>query len=384
MERNAIDGLDLSRLPTPCYVLDLERLRRNNRIRREVADRSGAQVLLALKAFSCWKVFHLMRQGLDGCCASSLDEARLGAEKFGGEVHIFSPAYKEGQIAEYLKYCSHFSFNSPAQWERFKERLIGRPGVSCGIRINPEHRETKADMYDPCGPGSRLGVPLAEFVKMDLAGVEGLHCHNLCEKYADSFARTLTAVEERFGSYIPRMKWINFGGGHLITSPGYDVDLLVGLLKGVRERYGVAVYIEPGEAHVRDAGVLVAEVVDVLHNGIDIAVLDTSAATHMPDTLEMPYRPEIAGAGQPGEKKHTYRLGGPSCLAGDTIGDYSFDEPLVPGRRLVFGDMAHYTMVKNTTFNGIRLPSILTYEPEDDGLTILREFGYEDFLTRLS
>ncbi len=385
----ACDGLNLydDNLQTPAYVIDLARLRRNNRILDYVARKSGAQILLALKAYSCYKTFPLLRGALAGTCASSLDEARLSSEEFSKETHVFSPAYKEEQIEEYLKYCSHFSFNSISQWLRFRERLCCVPGVSCGLRINPEHRETDVEMYDPCGKFSRLGITVSELEKGGddvWRGVEGLHFHNLCEKYAEHFARTLCVVEKKFGKYLHRMKWINCGGGHLVTSPGYDVEKLISLLRSFREKYGVEVYLEPGEAHARDAGVLVSEVVDVLYNQMPVAIMDTSAATHMPDVLEMPYRPEITGAGESGAYANTYRLGGPSCLAGDVIGDYSFAAELAPGGRLAFEDMAHYTMVKTNTFNGIRLPSIYTYDPDNRELVLLHEYSYRDFKSRLA
>lgn len=385
-ERLAIEGLDINKLPTPCYVIDLGRLRRNARILQEVAERSGAKILLALKAYSCYQTFDIFKPVLSGCCASSLDEARLAAEEFGGETHVFCPAYTEANFPEFLEYCSHFSLNSQSQWQRVKRLISTLPGnkeISCGLRINPEHRETDVEMYDPCGQFSRLGITLENLQRIDFNGIEGLHCHNLCEKYAEHFQRTLSVIEQNFARYIKQVKWINFGGGHLITSHGYNIELLIKLLQNFKTKFGIEMYLEPGEAHVRDAGVLVAEVVDTFSNGMDIAILDTSAATHMPDVLEMPYRPEIDNSGEAGQKEYTYRLGGPSCLAGDVIGDYSFDQPLRPGSRLVFRDMAHYTMVKNNTFNGIRLPSILTFDPDNGEVKTLREFSYEDFKSRL-
>lgn len=375
----------LQQAPSPAYVVDLGRLRHNLEILGEVQRRSGAKILMAMKAFSMWSVFPLIRQTLQGVCASSPWEARLGYEEFGGEVHSFAAAFKESDVTELLSISNHLVFNSFNQLERFRplwEKKQGR--VSIGLRVNPEHSEGHTPLYDPCAPHSRLGIPLGEFAGKSLAGVEGLHFHTLCEQLFEPLARTAQAFEDKFGTYLTGMKWLNLGGGHHITRQGYDCDGLVELIRYFREKYHLEVYLEPGEAVAIGTGVLVSEVLDVVHNGVDIAILDVSATCHMPDVLEMPYRPEIMGGSDPGEKPHTYRLAGPSCLAGDVVGDWSFDRPLQAGDRLVFMDMAHYTMVKTTMFNGIQHPHICTYEPETDTLTVVRSFGYGDFKQRLS
>ena len=373
----------LAQAPTPAYVLDLGKLRANLAILDDVQQRSGAKILLALKAFSMWSVFPLIRQTLHGVCASSPWEAQLGREAFGREVHGFAAAFSAADVGEMLATCDHLCFNSFAQLERFRP-LWQDSGVSVGLRVNPEHSEGHTPLYDPCAPGSRLGIRRAEFNGRSLEGVEGLHFHTLCEHLFEPLERTARVFEEQFEEFLPGMQWLNLGGGHHITREGYDVDGLVALIEHFQETYGVQVYLEPGEAVVLNAGVLMTEVLDVIRNEVDIAVLDTSAACHMPDVLEMPYRPPLFGGADPGEKPHTVRLAGPSCLAGDVIGDWSFDEPLKPGDRLAFGDMALYTMVKNTTFNGIQLPSICTFEPDTGEVVVVRRFGYEDFRERLS
>jgi carboxynorspermidine decarboxylase len=320
-------------------------------------------------------------------CASSPWEARLGREEFGGEVHAFAAGLREGDVASFLETANHLVFNSFDQLERFRplwEPAARQGRVSVGLRVNPEHSEGRTPLYDPCAPGSRLGIRRAEFEGRSLEGVEGLHFHTLCEQLFEPLARTAEVFEEKFGGFLAGMKWVNLGGGHHITRAGYDVDGLVALVRRLRERYGVEVYLEPGEAVVLDAGVLVGEVLDVVTNAGDIAILDVSVACHMPDVLEMPYRPPLHGGFDPGEKPHTYRLAGPSCLAGDVIGEWSFERPLTVGDRLAFLDQAHYTMVKNTTFNGIQLPSICTYDPDIGDLRVVRRFGYEDFKGRLS
>jgi len=382
-------GIDIPKIlelaPSPAYVVDLGRLRHNLEILDRVQQRSGAKILLALKAFALWKTFPLIRQTLHGVCASSPWEARLGREEFGREVHSFAAAFKKSDVVELLGISNHLVFNSFAQLERFRplwEKEKGR--VSIGLRINPEHSEGHTRIYDPCAPGSRLGIPRGEFESRSLEGVEGLHFHTLCEQLFEPLARTAKVVEENFGNYLSKMKWLNFGGGHHITREGYDIDGLVELIEHFQGKYGVQVYLEPGEAIAIGTGLLVSEVLDVVHNRFDTAILDVSATCHMPDVLEMPYRPEIFGGFDAGTKPYGYRLGGPSCLAGDVIGEWSFDEPLSVGKRLAFLDMAHYTMVKTTTFNGIRHPHICTFEPETGELKVLRSFGYEDFKNRLA
>ncbi|MCX4241369.1 carboxynorspermidine decarboxylase [Paraliomyxa miuraensis] len=385
--------LPLEQVPTPCYVVDLGFLDKNLDVLADVQARSGAKILLALKGFAMWSVFDRIAKVLPGITASAPDEAQLGREHFGGEVHVCSPAYSESDLRTLLPLCDHIVFNSLSQWRRFAptvrahgERAGHPPGkrIELGLRINPEHSEVEVPLYDPCGPRSRLGVRRAELEGVELHDLDGLHFHSLCELGSDALQRTLAAVESEFAAFIPGRKWVNFGGGHHITRPDYDRELLVRLVTDFRERWKTEVYLEPGEAIALGTGVLVASVLDVLHNEVDIAILDASATCHMPDVLEMPYRPRIVGAGDPGEKPHLWRLGGPSCLAGDVIGDYSFDRPLRVGDKLVFMDMAHYTMVKNTTFNGVRLPSIATYDPSTRSVIVVRRFGYEDYASRLS
>lgn len=377
--------LPLNQIKTPCFVVDLELIRRNLAILDDVQRRTGAKILLAQKAFSMFGIYPLLATVLKGTCASSPHEARLGREFFPGEVHAFAAAYSEQDLTELLAVCDHIVFNSFSQWKRFKAlRETAGKRVEFGLRVNPEHSEADVAIYDPCAPGSRLGIRRCDFEGEDLSGISGLHFHTLCEKNSDSLERTLKAFEEKFGDLIPRMKWINFGGGHHITRPDYDVDLLCRLITNFRKKYPVEVYLEPGEAVALNTGFLVGSVLDIVRNGTEIAILDTSAAAHMPDVLEMPYRPNVIGAGKPGEKPFCYRFAGASCLAGDVIGDYSFDKPLSPGDKVVFTDMAHYTMVKTNTFNGLQLPSIATWEPETERLTTLCKFGYQDFKGRLS
>ena len=382
-------GIDIDKIlqisPSPAYVVDLGRLRHNLAILEEVQKRSGAKILMALKAFAMWSVFPIIRETLHGVCASSPWEARLGREEFGEEVHSFAAAFKESDVVELLTTSNHLVFNSFNQLERFRplwEKEQGR--VSVGLRVNPEHAEGHTAIYDPCAPKSRLGIPRAEFDGRSLAGVEGLHFHTLCEQLFEPLERTARVFEEKFGQFLPQMKWLNLGGGHHITREGYDIDGLVTLIRHFQKKYGLQVYLEPGEAIAIGTGILVGEVLDVVRNEMDIAILDVSASCHMPDILEMPYRPGIKGGFEPGEKPHTYRLAGPSCLAGDVIGDWSFAQPLKAGDRLAFEDMAHYTMVKTTTFNGIQHPAICTYEPKTGDLRVVRRFGYEDFKIRLS
>jgi len=373
---------DIYKIATPYYIVDENLLIHNLETLKNVADRTGCHILLAQKAFSMFYFYPLIGKYLDGTTASGINEARLGHEEMGKETHVFSPAYKEAEFDELLDICGHIIFNSFTQWEKYQEQAL-RAGKKYGIRINPECSTQDHAIYDPCAPGSRLGVPKDAFREDLLEGISGLHFHTLCEQNADALAATVEAVEANFGKYLHQMEWLNIGGGHHITRPDYDVELLIQTIIRLRDTYHVKIYVEPGEAVALNTGYLVAEVVDVLTNGINIAILDTSAACHMPDVLEMPYRPQIVDAGLPSEKKYTYRLGGPSCLAGDVIGDYSFDHPLVPGERLVFCDMAHYSMVKNNTFNGIGLPSIAVVDKQRL-VTLVRSFGYEDFKGRLS
>lgn len=377
--------IDFTKVPTPCYVVDQDLLIKNLKILDYVQQQTGCQILLALKGFSMFSVMPLIGQYLHGITASSLHEARLGYEEMGKQVHIYSPAYNDKDFEDILRISDHIVFNSFSQWEKYRPQVeaVANRHISCGLRINPEYSEIATPIYDPCYTGSRLGTTLEHFAGRSLDGLEGLHFHAMCEQNSDTLERIVQVVDEKFEPYIGQMKWINFGGGHHITRPDYDIERLIKSIKFIQDKYNVQVYLEPGEAIALNTGYLVSEVLDTLTNNMELAILDTSAACHMPDVLEMPYRPEVIGAGKPGEKAYTYRLGGPSCLAGDIIGDYSFDERLKPGDKVVFCDMAHYTMVKNNTFNGVQLPSIALYS-EENGLKIIREFGYEDFRNRLS
>lgn len=376
-------NIDFGAVPSPGYVVDEGLLIKNLELLRSVEERTGCKILLAEKGFSMFFAFPLIGQYLSGVTASSLFEARLGYEEMGKEVHIYAPAYTEQDFEEILRYADHIVFNSFSQWEKYRAK-VGQAGrhIECGIRVNPEYSEIETPLYDPCYENSRMGVTRKNFRPDELDGIDGLHFHTLCEQNSDTLARTLPVLEEKFGPALRRMKWLNFGGGHHITRPDYDVETLIRCIDAVQQKYGVQVYLEPGEAVALNTGFLVCTVLDLTENGMRLAILDTSAACHMPDVLEMPYRPNILGAGRPGELPYTYRLGGPTCLAGDVIGDYSFARPLAPGDRLVFCDMAHYTMVKNNTFNGINLPAIVWNGR--DGLKVVKQFGYEDFRARLS
>jgi len=375
-------GFDINALSTPYYVVDETLLTRNLEILRRVADESGCKILLAQKAFSMFSLYPLVSRYLDGTTASGLFEAKLGYEEFGGETHVFSVAFTDSEFESVLGMCSHVVLNSFAQWEKLKGKATDSE-VKFGIRINPELSTQDHAIYDPCSPGSRLGVTLKNFREDLLDGISGLHFHTLCEQNSDALIATIAAVEEKFGKYISRMEWINFGGGHHITRPDYDRVALIDAIKRFKEKYGVTVYLEPGEAVALNTGFLVSTVLDIVENGMEIAILDTSATCHMPDVIEMPYRPHIIGSAEPSLKAYTYRLGGPTCLAGDVIGDYSFDTPLKIGDKLVFTDMAHYTMVKNNTFNGINLPSIAIADVSGN-LNLVRSFSYSDFKMRLS
>ena len=375
-------------LRTPCYVIQEAKIRENLEILRGICEDTGCRILLAQKAFSMYSLYPLIGEYLDGATASGLYEARLGYEEMGKENHIFSPAYREDEMDEILTYCGHIIFNSPAQLRKYREK-VRRAGRSMGLRINPECSTQEGHaIYDPCAPFSRLGTTEEKFrsgmTEEDIASLDGLHFHTLCEQNADDLAKTLDAVEERFGDVLHRMKWLNFGGGHHITRADYNRELLKECILRMKEKYGLEIYLEPGEAVALNAGLLITEVLEIAENGMEIAVLDTSAACHMPDVLEMPYRPPLKNAGEPGDpqKPYVYRLAGPTCLAGDVIGDYSFEDPLQRGSRLEFQDMAIYTMVKNNTFNGMKLPDIVL-EKSDGTCATVRSFGYEDFKSRL-
>ncbi|ODA39081.1 carboxynorspermidine decarboxylase [Desulfosporosinus sp. BG] len=376
--------IDFSILPSPCYIVDERLLLRNLEILQYVQQRTGCSILLALKGFSMYSVFPLVGKYLKGVTASSLFEARLGHEELGKEVHIYAPAYVDKEFDQIMDTCDHIIFNSFGQWNKFKAQVKNnKTKTSCGIRVNPEYSEIETPIYDPCYQHSRLGVTLSNFRPEELDGIEGLHFHTMCEQNSDTLARTIQVVDQKFGEFIKRMKWLNLGGGHHITRPDYDIETLVRSITFFQDKYGVDIYLEPGEAVALNTGFLVAKVLDIVDNGMKIAILDTSAACHMPDVLEMPYRPNIIDAGMPGEHPYTYRLGGHTCLAGDIIGDYSFRQPIKTGDRLVFCDMAHYTMVKNNMFNGVNLPSIARFN-EAEGIKVVRQFGYEDFKARLS
>ena len=386
-------------LRTPCYVIQEEKLKENLQILKDLRERTGCRILLAQKAFSMYSVYPLIGEYLDGTTASGLYEARLGYEEMGRENHIFSPAYREEEMEEILKYCGHVVFNSPAQLKKYRERAK-QAGRSIGLRVNPERSTQEGHaIYDPCASFSRLGTTAEQFRREltdeEIRSLDGIHFHTLCEQNADALAETLEAVEEKFGDYLYHMKWVNFGGGHHITRKDYDRALLEKCIRHVKETYDVEVYLEPGEAVALDAGILLTQVLEIVENGMKIAILDTSAACHMPDVLEMPYRPPLKDAGEPekgeaegapargtADRPYVYRLAGPTCLAGDVIGDYTFRQQLQPGDRLEFQDMAIYTMVKNNTFNGMKLPDIIL-ERENGDCQAIRKFGYEDFRCRL-
>ena len=386
---------DPSRVPSPCFVVDECAIERNLKKLADVQTRSGAKVLLALKAFSMYHLAPLVSQYLSGTCASGLFEARLGKEEFGGEVHTFSAAYTEDDLKKILEISNHVVFNSIGQWKRYRDLCLsaqhGNPHLKFGLRINPQHSEGATPIYDPCAPKSRLGIPADQFdlnnlcaqFTEELSGISGIHFHTLCEQQFEPLARTLDAVEAKFGSVLSQLEWVNFGGGHHITADDYNTEGLIQRIKQFSEKYSVQVFLEPGEAIAIKSGVLVSEVLDLTQNSGDLAILDTSATCHMPDTLEMPYRAHIFGSGEENEKAHSYRLGGQTCLAGDVMGDYSFDAPLCIGQRLIFDDMAHYTMVKTTTFNGINLPAIAVWNSKTDEVRVIKSFGYEDFRSRV-
>lgn len=399
------------RVPTPCFVIDEVKIEKNLKILQQIQQRSGAKVLMALKAFSMQSMAPLICKYLSGCCASGVYEARFAFDYFNGnkqgqehrEVHTYSPAFKDSDIDELLSLSDHLVFNSCSQWLRFKERLLRakseRPALQFGLRVNPMLSTGPTEIYDPCAKGSRLGITLDEFRKHfptqeSLEGISGIHFHTLCEQGFDDLQLTLTAIEEQFSSYLPHLQWLNLGGGHLITAPDYDRELLIETLQRLQQQYNLQVYLEPGEAIAINSGVLVAEVLDTVTNETDIAIIDASATCHMPDTLEMPYRANIFTAAKASplspeiaekkdQKTYSYRLGGQTCLAGDVMGDYSFNNPLNIGQRLVFDDMSHYTMVKTTTFNGMPLPSIAIWNSDTDKLEIIKQFDYNDFTARL-
>ena len=371
--------MKLHDLPTPVYAIDEDKLKKNLEILKGVEQRTGCKILLAQKAFSCFYFYPLISQYLSGTTASGLYEAKLSGEHFCKENHIFCPAYTDGEFDEIASLCDHIVFNSFSQLKKFAPRA---KNASVGLRINPEFSTQGGGIYDPCAPFSRLGVTKEQFDEKLLDGVEGFHIHTLCEQGAEDLAATVIAFENDFGKYFKHLKWLNLGGGHHITKEGYNIALLEKTVTALSQKYGLQIYLEPGEAVALNAGYLYTRVLETVKNGMDIALLDCSAECHMPDVLEMPYRPPLIGAGQPNEKKYTYRLSSRTCLAGDVVGDYSFDKPLKEGDIFAFGDMAIYTMVKNNTFNGMPLPSIAVKRGEN--YEIIKSFGYTDFKGRLS
>lgn len=372
---------NMNNVPTPCYVIDESALIKNLEILHRVEEETGCHILLAQKAFSNYEFYPLIEKYISGATASGLFEARLAHEEMNGENHVFSPAYKDEEFDELLDICDHIVFNSFSQWKKFRKKALEHGG-SFGLRINPECSTQEHGIYDPCSTGSRLGVTLANFEKNEIEGLDGLHFHTLCEQNVDDLITTLAAVEEKFGKYLYNMKWLNFGGGHHITRADYGVDELISEINRIKAKYDLQVYLEPGEAVALNAGYLVTTICEMVDNGMKIAILDASAACHMPDVLEMPYRPPLEDGYEAGEKEYTYRLSSLTCLAGDVIGDYSFEKPLNIGDRLVFNDMAIYTTVKNNTFNGMCLPSIYRMDKNRD-ISLIKEFGYNDFKMRL-
>jgi carboxynorspermidine decarboxylase len=396
MQFTDFSKLDLNRLPSPCFVVDEVVIERNLKILNELEKQSGAKVLQALKAFSLWALAPLSKQYLSGTCSSGLHEAKLGKKHYGGETHVFSAAFSKDDLLELLEFADHIVFNSCSQLIRFSDLCFNakekRPELMFGLRINPEYSEGDVPLYDPCAEGSRLGVTrgqLDRFMAQEdfqkaFTLISGIHFHTLCEKNFEPLERTLKVIEAKFSDLFTQMQWINFGGGHHITALDYNFDCLVQCIRDFKSKYQLEVFLEPGEAIAIGSGVLMSEVLDISYNNVKLAILDTSATCHMPDTLEMPYRADILGEVPSSAESHTYRLGGLTCLAGDVMGEYSFDEPLKIGGRLIFKDMAHYTMVKTTTFNGTKLPAIAIWNSETDALNIVREFDYSDFEMRLS
>jgi len=384
LKNKEIDLIDVRNLKTPCYICEEKLLRRNLELLDYIQEQSGARIILALKGFAMWSTFDLVSKYLKGCTASGLYEAKLAKEKFNGEVHTYSPAFNDDDVMEIAKISDHIVFNSINQLLKYKDLLKEiNPNVSLSLRINPETSSSPKEIYNPCGIYSRLGITLPNFDAEMLQHVDGLNFHALCEQGVAALEDVLKIFEKNFSSYFKNLKYINFGGGHHITKDGYDTEKLIIIIKEFRKKYNVDVYLEPGEAVGWQTGVLVSSVLDIVHNKIDIAILDTSAEAHMPDTLAMPYRADVRGSDEAGKKKYTYRLGGNTCLAGDIMGDYSFDEPLKIGDKIIFEDQIHYTFVKNTTFNGIKLPSLAILR-EDNTLELVKEFGYEDYRNRLS
>lgn len=385
MERHRLPASAIKQLPTPCYVVNIADLEENLRILDSVQKKTGAKILLALKGFAMFSTFGLIDKYLSGYSASGLHETLLAAEFSDKQIHVVCPAYKDSEFDRIIKNADHLIFNSHQQWEKFKPKVIAAKNkVKAGLRVNPGYSEIEHEIYNPCAKYSRLGITPDQFSKINLEYITGLHFHTMCEQNADVLERTLPHLIKHFGSYLKKMQWINFGGGHHITREDYDIEKLCKIINDFREKFPLQLYLEPGEAIALNTGVLLATVLDIVQNQMPVAILDTSAAAHMPDVIEMPYRPNVVDADQPGKKTHTYRLAGPTCLAGDIIGEYSFDKPLEIGSKIILTDMAHYTMVKNNTFNGVALPSIATYDPRNNQTQIIRTFDYADYKARLS
>lgn len=378
-------SVDLSPIPSPAFVLEEKLLKKNLELIKDVQDRSGAKIIVALKGFSMYKMFPMVKQYLSGATASSLNEARLIAEEMGCLAHTYCPAYKEEEFNEMMEYSSHITFNSLSQYQLYKDRVTGhREKISMGLRINPEYAEVEVDMYNPAIRGSRLGITRNLLGDTLPEGIEGLHSHTMCENDSYVLERTLVHIEEKFGDLLHQVKWLNLGGGHLMTREGYDKEHVIGLIQNLKKKYDIEVILEPGSAIGWETGFLKSKVLDIVDSlGIKIAILDVSFAAHMPDTLEMPYKPKVWGADSEAvEGKHVYRLGGMTCLAGDYMSEYSFNEPLLVGDTVVFNDMIHYTMVKTTTFNGVGLPAIGIIR-EDGNFELFKTFGYETFKEKL-
>ncbi len=378
-------SIDYSKIPSPCYVLDEDLLRKNLNIIKKVKEKAGVEIILAFKSFAMWGAFPVIKEYIPTATASSLNEALLAYEEMGSKAHTYSPAYTDADFDAILECSNHITFNSISQFERFKNRVLQAPQkVSMGLRINPEYSSVETDLYNPCSPGSRLGIAIADMPRVLPPEIDGLHFHSLCEGNSFNLEDTLKAIEEKFGNYLTEIKWLNMGGGHLMTHKDYDVDHLIDVLKTFKEKWGIHLILEPGSAFNWETGVLVSSVADIVENhGIKTAILNVSFAAHMPDCLEMPYQPGIMGASQdPSADKILYKMGGNSCLAGDFVGDYFFDKKLEIGDLIVFKDMIHYTMVKTTMFNGVSHPSIGIWS-DINGFKLLRKFGYEDFKSRM-
>lgn len=383
LKRNKM--IDYSKVPSPCYVIDEERFRRNLALIKYVANESGAEIILAFKGFAMWGVFPILKEYIGGAAASSIDEARLCYEEIGSPAHTYSPVYDDAGFDEILKYSSHVTFNSLAQYTKFSKKILKFSNkISAGLRINPEFSEISQGLYNPCSPGSRLGITADQLAGGLPEGIEGLHFHVLFESDSRALEKVLSVVEDKFGKHLRQVKWINMGGGHLITRKNYDTDHLINLLREFRKKWGIHVILEPGSAFAWETGELVATVEDIVeNNGITTAILNVSFTAHMPDCLEMPYKPAILGSVEPAEGSPVYRMGGNSCLSGDVMSSWTFEKELRPGDRIVFLDMIHYTMVKTTTFNGVHHPSIGIWTKEGS-FRLIREFRYEDYRNRLS